>query len=160
MEPFALILALATTSTSAESFGFLLVVSDVEGAIVRVDGERVGRAPVPTIRLPVGVHTVEVEEIGYGRYLTRVEITENAFTHVDANVSPRALPKLSPAERLGIRTNQEGQGSPMITRPWFLAIAGAVAASVVAVGLVMSSGGDFVPEGELGNSKTDEWRRF
>lgn len=160
MEPFLLALALASTSSAAEDFGYLLVVTDLEGAVVRVDGRRVGRTPLPTLRLPVGPHEIDVALTGFGRYVTQVTIEKDVFARVEAAVTPRSIPRLSPAERLGIRTDQEGQGAPIITRPWFLAIAGVVAASVVAVGLVWSSGGDFVPEGELGNSSTSDWRRY
>ena len=33
-------------------------------------------------------------------------------------------------------------------------------AGVVVTGVVLSSGGAFVPEGELGSSKTSDWGRF
>ncbi len=160
MTPALLLLALAQTSTTTADFGYLLVVTDAQGAVVRVDGRRMGRTPLPTLRLPVGEHEVEVEEIGYGRFVARVTIEKDAFSRLEAVVTPRAIPRISPAERLGIRTDQEGQGAPIITRTWFLALAGVVAAAVVATGFVLASGGDFVPEGELGNTSTRDWERF
>lgn len=150
----------STVETGHEETGFLLVLVDVDGAVVRVDDNRVGLAPIPMLNVSVGEHRVVVELSGYGRYETTVKVTKGGITRVQAVVSPRALPKLSPAERLGIRTDGRVHAGPLITRPWFIGVAAGVAAVVVAIGLVIASGGDFVPNGELGNSSTDTWRKL
>lgn len=41
--------------------GFLNVLSDPRGAVVRVDGAEVGRTPLERFKVPVGAHTVEVQ---------------------------------------------------------------------------------------------------
>lgn len=49
---------------------------------------------------------------------------------------------------------------PIFAEWWFWSIVGVAAAGVVVSGVILSSGGTFVPDGELGNSSTSEWGRF
>ena len=49
---------------------------------------------------------------------------------------------------------------PVLATWWFWGLVAAAAAGVVVTGVVLSSGGAFVPEGELGTSKTSDWMRF
>ncbi|MCA9549358.1 MAG: hypothetical protein KC933_04935 [Myxococcales bacterium] len=54
----------------------------------------------------------------------------------------------------------EGVERPILAEWWFWGLVAAAAAGVVVTGVVLSSGGAFVPEGELGSSKTSDWGRF
>jgi hypothetical protein len=49
---------------------------------------------------------------------------------------------------------------PILSEWWFWGLVAAAAAGVAITGVVLSSGGAFVPEGELGRSKTSDWMRF
>lgn len=49
---------------------------------------------------------------------------------------------------------------PLFAEWWFWGAVGLVVSGVVVTGVVLSSGGTFVPDGELGNSSTADWNRF
>lgn len=49
---------------------------------------------------------------------------------------------------------------PLFARWWFWGLVGTLAAGVVTAGVVLSSGGTFEPEGELGTSRSSDWTRL
>lgn len=49
---------------------------------------------------------------------------------------------------------------PLFGEWWFWGIVGVVTTGIVVSGVILSSGGTFVPDGELGNSNTSDWNRF
>lgn len=49
---------------------------------------------------------------------------------------------------------------PVFGEWWFWGVVGLALTGVVVTGVVLSSGGTFVPDGELGNSRTSDWGRF
>lgn len=59
-----------------------------------------------------------------------------------------------------ISVQSRGMQKPVFGEWWFWSIVGVAMSAVVVTGAVLSSGGTFVPDGELGNSNTSEWGRF
>lgn len=52
----------------------------------------------------------------------------------------------------------EGHDGPVMGRWWFWIVAGTVAATVVATGVLITQREEFVPDGELGVTRTDrDW---
>lgn len=49
---------------------------------------------------------------------------------------------------------------PLFGEWWFWGLVGVVTTGIVVSGVILSSGGSFVPDGELGNGSTSEWNRF
>ena len=65
-----------TLEEAASRFGSIKVLTSVEGADVRVDGEVVGKAPIKVPKLVPGLHLVEARANGYG--IARREVTVRA----------------------------------------------------------------------------------
>ncbi len=67
--------------------GILKVSSSVKGALVHIDYEQAGEAPM-TRYLPAGKHTVRVSADGYDPFVRRVTVTANATTQITASLKP------------------------------------------------------------------------
>ena len=65
----------------------LLVASEVNGALVSVDGKAQGFTPA-ALALPLGTHVVSVTRAGYRAYQEQVEITPEGQARVDADMAP------------------------------------------------------------------------
>ncbi len=70
-----------------ESQGILKVSSSVKGALVHIDYEQAGEAPM-TRYLPPGKHTVRVSADGYDPFVRRVNVQPNVTTQIVANLKP------------------------------------------------------------------------
>jgi PEGA domain len=64
----------ATPTADVPTVGSLHVGSSVDGAIVFLDGDRVGEAPFTTESISVGRHAIRVEKEGYEPFATEVRI--------------------------------------------------------------------------------------
>lgn len=82
--------------------GQLTLAVSVDGASIYVDGKRLGRSPIPMVRLPVGAHALRVThpehrdyvrfvDIGFGAS-TPVEIKLEKFDAVESSVESTARP--------------------------------------------------------------------
>ncbi len=89
----------------------LHVAADQSGAVVHVDGEDVGVAPVDVSR-PAGRHHIAVRKTG--------------FVQVESDVV------VQPGERAELLANLKHEPTPLAKQPWFWATLGAVVAGVAA----------------------------
>ena len=71
----------------------------------------------------------------------------------------RALPSRAHLTKSGDIVT-EAPPPPLLERWWFWVSIAAAAGAIVAVGVVVTAPGRFVPGGELGASRTDEWMRY
>ncbi|UBV41899.1 PEGA domain-containing protein [Deinococcus taeanensis] len=120
----------ATTVYRVERFGTLNVTANLAGAEVRINGERVGTAPLQVQDLPEGQVTVEVSRSGYRTFTQRVNITGNEVSSVNASlrlitgtlsVRSDVLADLY-VERQLIGTVQPGVGLDLPLRPGVLSL--------------------------------------
>ncbi|HLK35547.1 MAG TPA: TonB-dependent receptor [Polyangiaceae bacterium] len=65
----------------------LLVASEIDGALIAVDGRPSGFTPA-ALTLPLGVHVVRVTRAGYRSFEQRVDVTPDGRARVDADLSP------------------------------------------------------------------------
>jgi hypothetical protein len=74
--------------TAAARAGALEIASTTEGAVVTVDGERVGTIPLagPLTSLSPGEHTIKVEKPGFAPYIDVFKIDRKKPTHVDVEL--------------------------------------------------------------------------
>ena len=74
----------ASLTRQRDRVGRVLVRVNVEGAIITVDGEDVGTAPLPSpIRLTLGAHLFSARARGYDQPQTRVDVSGNSDTAVE-----------------------------------------------------------------------------
>jgi hypothetical protein len=67
--------------------GLLRVTVDVPGALVRIDDEPAGRAPLPAdVRVDRGNHRVDVTSSGYRPFVREVPIVDDAPVTIDAHL--------------------------------------------------------------------------
>lgn len=84
------------TSTPAPARGAVEVTADVAGALVSVDGRRLGPAPQRGADLMPGPHVIHVEAPGRAAYEVEVHVVPGQTTRVAARLGARA--GASPAE--------------------------------------------------------------
>ncbi len=90
-----------------------------------------------------------------------------AFAQTAAKTATSTAPILTNFDESFVRAGPEdiavqsrGMQKPVFGEWWFWSVVGLAMSAVVIGGVVMSSGGTFVPDGELGNSNTRDWGRF
>jgi hypothetical protein len=77
------------TDPATESFiGDLSVQSEPSGAVVFVNGRRVGETPLEITRLRAGSHLLRMERRGYDPWTASVLVTANRRTPVSARLQP------------------------------------------------------------------------
>jgi hypothetical protein len=77
------------TDSATESFiGDLSVQSEPSGAVVFVNGRRVGETPLEITRLRAGSHLLRMERRGYDPWTASVLVTANRRTPVSARLQP------------------------------------------------------------------------
>lgn len=108
--------------------GSIVILSDLLGGEVSLDGKRVGTTPLaaPLDRLPVGPHVVRVAAAGFAPFEEQVEVRFQKTARVEVRLVavPGAVPRTPPPRRAA---------KPWYTRPWALVAigAGAVAAGAL-----------------------------
>ncbi len=70
--------------------GRLAIATPVTGAVIYVDGKRVGRSPAPPAPLPVGAHALRVTHPEHRDFVRFVDITFDRETRVDVALLPYA----------------------------------------------------------------------
>ncbi|RME24018.1 MAG: PEGA domain-containing protein [Deltaproteobacteria bacterium] len=85
--PLSMTVAVTAPPAQAEETGMLRVTSPVEGAIVYIDNELVGEAPITTYLSP-GTHTVRVTADFYDPFVRRVNISRGRTTELTADLLP------------------------------------------------------------------------
>jgi hypothetical protein len=70
----------------ANSTAEVSISSSVENADVYVDGNFVGNAPLPKLRLPAGTHKIEVRAVGYEIWSRDLTVAANASSRVVAQL--------------------------------------------------------------------------
>ncbi len=76
-----------TALAQDEAQGILKVSSSIKGALVHIDYEQAGEAPM-TRYLPPGKHTVRVSADGFDPFVRRVTVQPNVTTQIVANLKP------------------------------------------------------------------------
>lgn len=76
-----------TVLAQEEAQGILKVSSSIKGALVHIDYEHAGEAPM-TRYVPAGRHTVRVSADGYDPFVRRVDVQPNVTTQIVANLKP------------------------------------------------------------------------
>lgn len=143
-----------------KELGFLRFIGAREGTAIRVDGRPAGTMPLEPIPLAPGLHTIETELPGYQPQRTETQVQSGQTVEVEL-VSVPATPAIDAAPAAAAVAPVLAQEDTITDRWWFWSAIAAGAAAVATVVVVAStSGGGFVPEGELGATRTSDWRRF
>jgi hypothetical protein len=134
--------------------GRVSVSSEPSGAYVRVAGRDAGSAPVYDIRVAPG--KVEIEATLDGNTKTQsVDVEPGETRAVEIDFSPMIVEPPPPPPPGG------EEDESIAGQWWFWTLIGVgVVGAATATALIVTSGDDFVPMGELGYSKLDEWRRL
>ena len=79
-----------TRSLRRGKSGFLAVRANEEGARVMLDGKLVGTTPLPLLKVPGGLHDVELVKDGFVTWAGEVELTQGEQAAVDVVLVPSA----------------------------------------------------------------------
>ena len=113
--------------------GSLQIQSDLIGAEVTLDGNKLGKTPLPNggviAKLPLGKHRLRVEAKSYDPFDSDVEV------HFQ-KVSPVVVRLLQASGPVGTGKTIYKERSPIYTRPWFI---GAVGVGVVALAVLIGA---------------------
>jgi len=113
--------------------GSLQIQSDLIGAEVTLDGNKLGKTPLPNggviSKLPLGKHRLRVEAKTYDPFDSDVEV------HFQ-KVSPVVVRLLQASGPVGTGKTIYKERSPIYTRPWFI---GAVGVGVVALAVLIGA---------------------
>lgn len=144
-----------------KELGFLQLIGAREGTAIRVDGRPAGTLPQEPIPLDPGLHSIETELPGYEPQRTETKVVSGQTVVVELHSIP-ATPAIdaTPVPAV-VAPAQAGDDVALTARWWFWSAIAVGAAAVATVVVVAStSGGGFLPEGELGATRTSDWRRF
>lgn len=79
----------------AELFGTIMVLSDLVGATVTLDGKAVGETPLPSLeRIPLGKHKVDVARDGFSPFTETVDVRFQKTTRVVVRLDPREAKRI------------------------------------------------------------------
>lgn len=113
--------------------GSLQIQSDLIGAEVTLDGNKLGKTPLPNggvvSKLPLGKHRLRVEAKSYDPFDSDVEV------HFQ-KVSPVVVRLLQATGTVGTGKTVYKERSPIYTKPWFI---GAVGVGVVALAVLIGA---------------------
>ncbi len=112
--------------------GSIVVLSDLIGAAVMVDGQRIGMTPLPgpIARLPLGDHTLRVEAHGYRPFEDTIAVRFQKASRVTVR-----LASVLPAAPIGPAVVIRSRRRPWYSAPWVYVGVGVVAvAAGVAIG--------------------------
>lgn len=129
------------------------VVTDPEGAQVRVGDRVLGTSPVTDVRVEPGYDVEVAVLLGDRRQAQNVDLVAGESRAVRISLSD-----LTPVDEPPVVVAEE----PITSKWWFWTAIGAgivVAGTAVGVAVSASSGDDFLPEGELGTYDVNAWRQ-
>lgn len=140
------------------TIGNLVFVTPIAGSKLTLDDGRPQPVPEETIRVMPGPHEVVIETPDGRRFEETVSVGPGETTRVHV-LFPSLAPPPPPASELVATTKPD---SPPITSTWWFWTA--IGAAVLAVGAGVGVGlatrpGEFVREGELDVTSTEEWDR-
>lgn len=119
--------------------GALQIQSDLVGAEVTLDGEKLGKTPLPNngivAKLPLGKHALRVQAKGYDPFEAEVDVNFQ-------KVSPVVVRLLQATETVGTGRVIERQREPIYTKPWFI---GSVAAGAILLAVLIGVSAGDVP---------------
>jgi hypothetical protein len=130
----------------------LLVVTNVEGAVVTVDGQEIGRAPVAAIEVMPGRHNVVVAAPGWASGNRMVQVGEAGLTRADFDLEPETATRAALEAGRSWSGGAGGGGGSMPGEPggddtpfyarWYVigGAAAVVVATVVIIAVAASSG--------------------
>ncbi|HYO52036.1 PEGA domain-containing protein [Archangium sp.] len=145
------------------SAGFVSVKADVAGALVLINGDDMGVAPLENVMLPAGSYEIVVQREGFRPESQRIAVRAGKEYTVDVNLRPDALaasdqpraPLLTPTASEPSPLTQEppavSTSSPLTSRWYFWAGVGAVV-TAAAVGTVMATSQPLDPNKVCGGS--------
>jgi len=152
-----------TALAQDEAQGILKVSSSVKGAIVHIDYEQAGEAPM-TRYVDPGKHTVRVSADGYDPFVRRVPVAPNSTTQIVANLKPGggtvefffrplgATVEISGTDvgpsPIRLDSVQPGEHSYRVTAPQHIAVVGT---------FTLGKGGNVLIAGELESSEGVVW---
>lgn len=143
-----------------KELGFLRLLGAREGTAIRVDGRPAGTAPLEPIPLAPGLHRIETELPGYEPQRTETKVVSGQTVEVELHSVP-STPAIEAAPAPAVVAPVMAEDDAITGRWWFWSAIAVGAAAVATVVVVAStSGGGFLPEGELGATRTSDWRRF
>jgi len=131
----------------------LLVVTNVEGAVVTLDGQELGRAPVAAVEITPGRHNVVVAAPGWASGNRMVQVGETGLTRADFDLEPEGATRAAlEAGRSWSGGAGGGSGSmpgepgeddtPLYARWYVIGGAAAVVVATVVIIAVAASSGD------------------
>lgn len=110
----------------------LLITVNVDGAVVTIDGERVGATPIAAARLTPGRHAVMVTAVGYSGARREVELDPGERERLDITlVSADAVPM----DEVIVADGTVVEGRPWYEEWWVWTIVGGVVVVGVGVGV-------------------------
>lgn len=111
-------------------YGSIMVLSDLVGAEVEVDGKTVGKTPLPRpiAKQPLGKHKLRVEAKGYVPFEEEIDVRFQKSTRVVVRLATEA-----PVEGGPPRTVVRDDGGPWWTGKWGYVAAGAAAVTIGAI---------------------------
>jgi PEGA domain len=115
--------------------GSVVVLTDLVGAEVTLDGKPAGKTPLaPLTRLPLGSHALRVEAPGYVPFDDKVEVRFQKSTRVVVRLVTRDAPITGAGGPVRTRDVEAGGGGRWYTSPWMYVAVGA--AAIVVGGIV------------------------
>lgn len=117
--------------------GALQIQSDLIGAEVRLDGQLVGKTPLPQLgvirRLPLGTHKLRVDAAGYAPFEEAVDVRFQKVSQV--------VVRLLPSTITGTGAVRHVERRPFYTRTWFIVGVGVAA---IALGAAIGGGVEWI----------------
>ncbi len=106
--------------------GSIVVLTDLVGASVMLDGKPAGKTPLPApiAKLPIGSHTLRVEAAGYVPFEDKVEVRFQKSTRVVVRLVTKDAP-MGPDGPVPMRDVESGGARHWYTSPWMYVAVGA-----------------------------------
>ncbi len=106
--------------------GSIVVLTDLVGASVMLDGKPAGKTPLPApiAKLPIGSHTLRVEAAGYVPFEDKVEVRFQKSTRVVVRLVTKDAP-MGPDGPVPMRDVESGGARHWYTSPWAYVAVGA-----------------------------------
>jgi hypothetical protein len=130
----------------------LLVVTNVEGAVITVDGQEIGRAPVAAVEVTPGRHNVVVAAPGWASGNRMVQVNETGTTRADFDLEPGSETRAALESGRNWSSGAVGGGAmpgesggdetPLYARWYVIGGAAAVVVATVVIIAVAASSGD------------------